>query len=304
VTVPRQVLPGKLVCITRRCSERRFFLRPDRRLNELVAYLLAVGCEKFGLELLGVVVMSNHYHLAVHDRHGRHPAFTQWFNALLARAGNHLRRRTDAFWAVEQVNVAELADPEAVLDNLAYLAANPVEALAVRHGRDWPGLRTDPGDHLAARPRIVRRPKGFFRDESELPERATLRLVRPPTHAHLTTEAFAEELASRVDRLEAAHRRKAEEERAPFLGPGGVRRQPCHQRPVRAEPHGAGRVLRPQVIAQCKQARCGVLARIFTFRAAYAEALAAFAAGARDAIFPYGTWLHPRLHGARCHPPP
>ena len=34
MTLPRQVVPGRDYMITRRCSERRFFLRPDDDTND------------------------------------------------------------------------------------------------------------------------------------------------------------------------------------------------------------------------------------------------------------------------------
>ncbi len=44
---PRQVFPGTIYLVTRRCLERRLFLRPDKRLVELLEYLLAVGSERY-----------------------------------------------------------------------------------------------------------------------------------------------------------------------------------------------------------------------------------------------------------------
>ncbi len=95
---PRPVLPGSVYLVTRRCLERRLFLRPDKRLVELLSYLLAVGCERYGIELIQVTVMSNHWHAILHDRYGLLPAFLQWLHAMIAKAVNAKRGRWDRFW--------------------------------------------------------------------------------------------------------------------------------------------------------------------------------------------------------------
>ena len=54
-----------------------------------------------------------------------------------------------------------LLTPETTLEAIAYLIANPVEAGAVRYGKDWPGAHTLPGD-VGTRVIRVRRPKHYF----------------------------------------------------------------------------------------------------------------------------------------------
>jgi putative transposase len=94
MTLPRRVLPNRTYLITRRCSERRFFLRPDPQITWIFEYLLAVACERHGVELHGFVCMSNHYHLVVTDHNARLPEFQQYLNSLLARAVNCARGRS------------------------------------------------------------------------------------------------------------------------------------------------------------------------------------------------------------------
>jgi hypothetical protein len=48
-----------------------------------------------------------------------------------------------------------------VIDAIAYLIANPVEALAVRYAKDWPGAKTLPG-HVGTRVIKVKRPAHYF----------------------------------------------------------------------------------------------------------------------------------------------
>ncbi len=55
MTRPRQVLPDQFVFVTRRCLERRFFLRPDEAVVQTIEYLLAVGLQAFGVRLVALV---------------------------------------------------------------------------------------------------------------------------------------------------------------------------------------------------------------------------------------------------------
>ena len=43
MTLARQVVPGREYMIARRCSERRFFLRPDAETDNAFIYCLALA---------------------------------------------------------------------------------------------------------------------------------------------------------------------------------------------------------------------------------------------------------------------
>ena len=67
MTMPRQILPGSTWLVTRRCSERRFFSRPDRFVVRAFLYCLGYAARLFGVQLHGFVVLSNHWHAVVTD---------------------------------------------------------------------------------------------------------------------------------------------------------------------------------------------------------------------------------------------
>ena len=50
MTLPRQYLSGSTYMITRRISERRFFLRPDPFVEQAFGYLLAVLTKRYKVE--------------------------------------------------------------------------------------------------------------------------------------------------------------------------------------------------------------------------------------------------------------
>jgi hypothetical protein len=59
--------------ITRRCSERRFFLRPDEETNNAFIYCLALAARRAKVEVTFSVSLSNHHHTGIHDRDGNFP---------------------------------------------------------------------------------------------------------------------------------------------------------------------------------------------------------------------------------------
>ena len=59
--LPRQVVPGYDYLITRRCSERRFFLRPDDDTNNAYIYCLALAAMRANVQVSYSVAMSNHH---------------------------------------------------------------------------------------------------------------------------------------------------------------------------------------------------------------------------------------------------
>ena len=288
MTQPKQVLPGRMICITRRCSERRFFLRPDPATIQLLEYLLAYAAGKYGLKLVAVVAMSNHIHVLLYDPNGRCPDFTRTLDSLMAKAMNCYRGRTDAFWAAEDINVLELADPDTVIDKICYLAANPVAAMCVEFGRDWPGLRSNPQSFLAE-PKEIRRPSFFFRNEGGLPDTVSLKYEIPPTHDHLDVEEFVALVAKRVADREAKHRHDAKRDGKKFLGVRGVKQVNWRSRPKSRERRGPHKI-RPNVAASTAEIRNAVLARIKKFRRDYRDARDALVNGDRDVVFPMGTW--------------
>ena len=64
MTLPRCVLPGQTVMVTRRCLRRTKLLRPDAALNQLYTYCLAVLAARHGVAVHAVVLMSTHEHLS------------------------------------------------------------------------------------------------------------------------------------------------------------------------------------------------------------------------------------------------
>ena len=59
--------------ITRRTILRHMLLRPDRLMNQILVYLLAVMANRHGLQVHALCTMSDHLHLVVTDERGTLP---------------------------------------------------------------------------------------------------------------------------------------------------------------------------------------------------------------------------------------
>ena len=285
--------------VTRRCLDRRYFMRPDADVRAALEYLMAVGMARFGVAIVAAAFLSNHYHLILSDPLGRYPAFLQWFDSLVARVVNCRRGRSGRFWDGEQVHVEVLLDAEAVERKIVYVMANAVAAGLVEHGREWPGVRSSP--QAWVRPaKVVRRPDWFFRPDGVMPEEAELSYAMPPTHEGMEAAEFVARIARRVGEEEARLRVVQREAKRPFLGVRGVLRQRWWSRPTTSE---VRRQVKP-LVAGPRETCKAALEAIRSFRWSYWDALEAWRAGDRQVSFPPGTWRMRELHRASRRPPP
>jgi hypothetical protein len=238
--------------------------------------------------------MSNHHHVAITDTIGVLPDFARDFHSLVARAMNWAHGRWEGFWDRGSYSAVKLVTDQDVLDKLAYILANPVEAGLVRHASDWPGLWSDPR-LIGGKPIKMRRPEGYFDEEGDLPEFVELQLVPPPAfkdHASfvdLVLQSLAEAEQRAVTRIES--------EGGSFLGVVGVLSQSIYSSPSTEEPR---RDLNPRVACRSKWKRIETLQRLKEFLQDYRVALSDWRRGLRDALFPPGTWHMRVVHGARC----
>ncbi len=294
MTAPRRVVPGALVMLTRRCIFRMFLLRPSKRANELLEYILAVAAERCGIILHAYSVLSNHLHIALSDPKGKLPLFSQYLDMLVARSFNALHGRWESFWAPGSYSAVTLEGREDVLAKIAYVLANPVAAGLVRRGREWPGLWSAP-ERIGAGPVEVKRPEHFFRKNGPMPETATLELVCPP--GWKSVEEFRRQLTAAVTALEDEAARKLAAEGRSFLGVRKVLAQNPKARPASAEPR---RGLNPRIACEDKWKRVEAIARLKTFLWDYRAAWQAFASGARRTRFPFGTYWMRVTYGVPC----
>ena len=284
---PRPVIERKTYMFTRRCSERRFFLRPDSTTNNAFWYCLGWAAHTHGIVLHGAVAMSNHVHVVATDPRGCYPDFLRDFHGLLARVVNAARGRWEHFWDANQASAVLLVDEAAQADKLAYVLANPVGL--VKLAADWPGA-TALHSVLANTPIVATKPHHFFRDKKSggaMPESVTLTFEPPPALAHRSRAEYVSLVRAAVARIEeeADERRRACG--TAVLGPRRVEAQSWADRPRDSE---ARRQLSPHIACRDKWLRIERLDANRAFQEFYRAAFDAFRKGI-ETIFPRGTWL-------------
>lgn len=289
---PRQILPGATYLVTRRCTQRQFLLSPTtRRHVEVFRYCLAYAGIKTGVRIHAVVVMGNHYHIVVTDPYGVLPVFAECLNKLVAKCMNAMRGRWENFWASEPVSYVRLLDDDAIIDKIAYTLCNPVQEGLVKRGDDWPGLRlARPGRYFASRP------EKFFREEGAMPATIELELTAPPLEGLSGREA-QRHIEQVVAAREAEERKCIRAKGRTFVGRRAVVAQDPFDAPTTREER---RGLSPRVAGRNKWLRIEALAKCAEFARQYGEALTAWCAKKRDAVFPVGTYLMRVRHFVRC----
>ena len=293
MTLPRQVVPGRDYMITRRCSERRFFLRPDEDTNNAFIYCLALAAMRSNVQVTFSVAMSNHHHTAIHDSDGNFPIFTEHFHGLLARCQNAHLGRFENFWSSEPTSVVHLVEPNDLLDKMIYAFTNPTAADLVDTVEEWPGVTTLPatlsGGHITAT-----RPKHFFRDDGQMPEVVSLPIARPCSFENLGQEEWANLVTERVRAQEADHRQRRATKGITVLGHAGVLRQDPFDCP---SSHAPRFQMSPQVAAKSKWARIEALKRNRSFIERYRDAFLGHVAGLANVVFSMIGWrpqIYPR----------
>lgn len=305
MTRRRIIEPGMVWALSRRTTRRHFLLNPDeaRQMEAAYWYCLGHAAQLHGVTVHAGCLMSTHSHEVITDARGELSLFLQTFHRHLALCTKAMRGWPGEVFDKRSTGAHELLTPEATIESLAYLIANPVEAMAVRYAKDWPGAQTLPRD-IGARVVKVRRPIHYFDPNNpDWPECIELRLQMPRAlELDYGTKLAQERIAQRV--REREHRAWQESTRTGFcfVGPRRVLR---HAHTKRARSYEAFGGLDPQFAAsKHREAACVAVKRLRSFNAQYDKALAAWTSGRRTERFPPGTWWMRVHHGARCGPAP
>jgi putative transposase len=305
MTRPRIVDEGATLALSRRTTRRHFLLHPDeaRQMEQIYWYCLAHAAQLHGVLVHAACLMSTHCHEVVTDVRGEYPNFLETLHRNLASCTKAYRGWPEEVFNKRSTGVHALLTPEAMIESIAYLIANPVEAGAVRYAKDWPGAQTLPG-HVGTRVIRVKRPPHYFRSANpDWPDELELRLEMPPAlELDYGPELARERIAERVRDKQHQAWNKAKRTGIPFVGARRVLKLPHTKRANSYEVFGS---LNPQFAAAGHRgAATEAVRRLRAFKAQYTRALAAWTAGDRSACFPEGTWWMRVCHGARCGPGP
>jgi putative transposase len=134
--VARIVLPGLPHHVTQRGNNRQdvFFVEDDRR---VYLTLLGQNAARYGLQVLGYCLMTNHVHLvAVPSAEGSLAKAMGRTNFIYTQYVNRLHGRSGHLWQNRFFSCA--LDEAGVWLALAYVDRNPVRAGLVRQAWEWP----------------------------------------------------------------------------------------------------------------------------------------------------------------------
>ncbi len=282
--------------LTRRVRLRTLLLRPSKRTNRIVAYVVAVMSKKWNIHVHAFIVMGNHWHVCLTDPDGAIVEFQRDCHNFIARALNVHHNEDESVWNSSQSSRVECVEPDDLVGRIAYTMANPVEAGLVRFGSSWPGLRRA----WPSKPRTIEKPPRFFRGADkggDWPAEATLELVRPPGYEELSDDDLAGVIGGAIDEREQRFRDQRDAEGKPFLGRRRVLEQSRHDRPRTPEPRFR---ISPKVACRDKWRRIERLQANKHWLGGYRAARTAWCAGDRDVEFPAGTYQMRVYHNVRC----
>lgn len=305
MTRRRIIEPGTVWALSRRTTRRYFLLNPDeaRQMEGGYWYSLGYAARTHGVVVHAGCLMSTHSHEVVTDVRGELPRFLATFHRLLALTTKAYRKWPEEVFSKRSTGAHELLTADAVVEALAYLIANPVEAMAVRYAKDWPGAHTLPHE-IGRRIVQVRRPAHYFNPTNKAwPETMELRLEMPATlQLDYGTKLAQGRIADRVRERERRALGEAKRTGVGFVGRRRVLRFPHNKLAQSRETFGR---LNPRFSAAGnREAAAHAVKRLRYFNLQYERALSAWTAGDRSARFPSGTWWMRTFHGARCGPAP
>ena len=298
MTQPRFFVPDVPVMISRRALRRTHLFRPDETMNQAYAYLLAWAAQKHGVEVIAAVLMSTHEHLVVlAPCAAAQAAFIRDLHRLVALFTKVYRKWDGAVWDHEKTSIVQLRTPEALIEKLAYIMANPVAAGCVPKAALWPGLTTRP-DQLGAPLKTARRPSHFVdSDSTQWPASLVLESQAPQVFGMSLTQ-LRSEVARELAHAEAEARKDVKRKGWAWIGVRKLRAMSPFRRArafeeltSRNPTFAVGRGQRPAFFAAATELRA--------FRTAYRAAFELWRTGMREVVFPVGTLAMSLLHGAR-----
>lgn len=188
MTQPRRHIPGQVVHLSRRCFQRKFFLRPDSFINRVLFYETARASKRHGQVVHGAMAMSNHIHQISTDTTGERSAYMRDAMREISRARNQNLKRRDSMWDGRPFGDVVLLGRVKIEQQLIYTWLNPVEAGLVRRAEDWPGFKILPR-HWGKTLRI-KRPDTYYGRNS--PEYIEFTPMPPPGYSDMSLEEVRE----------------------------------------------------------------------------------------------------------------
>ena len=214
MTMPRRHIAGQVSMITRRISERRYFLRPDDYINQVLHFEVAKAANKHGQQIYAAMAMSNHVHMAVGDLTAKRSKFMQDAMSGIARSRNRDLGRKGHFWESGSYNDTVLLDRDAIERKLLYIWLNPVRAGLVERAEEWPGFKILP-KHWG-KTVTIKKPERFYGRRT--PEEVEFTPLPPPGFEDMELEEVREYFQKRLKEEEDKLIKRRENAKISFCG--------------------------------------------------------------------------------------
>ena len=296
MTQPRRHIAGQIAMLTRRCSQRRYFLRPDDYINDVLPFEMGKAAERHGQQVYAAMAMSNHVHFGVGDTTGERSKFMQDVMSGIARARNRDLERTGHFWEAGSYGDTVLLDEDSIERKLLYIWLNPVRAGLVERAEDWPGFKILPR-HWGETIRIEKPGKFYGRNNPDVVEFVP---QPPPGFEHMELEdvkAYFEDLLQFAEDEIAALRR---ERQLSVRGPAAIKAVEPRGRPKTKAPF---RTLNPRFATRNHELMAWAKASYRAFCDRYETMRQRWVAGTKNVRFPCGTVQLKRCAPIRCKTP-
>lgn len=291
--------PGEFFAeISQRCLLGHFLLRPSKRLNSLIAGVVAKAQGKYPVNVVSLCVLSNHYHLLVTASSQKDVSkFMNFVASNVAREAGEIHGWKGKFWA-GRYKCSPITGEEAIqVARLKYVLSQGCKEGLVASPRNWPGLNSAKAQMTGQGLRGAwidrtglynarRRKHGHKARTIDFHEKLTVELVPLPCWAHLSPEAYQQRICTLVEEIE---RDTAAMHLAAGSSPKGrrfVRKQLPYSRPL----NELARSPAPRVHAATQAARETFLEAYRTFVKAYRIASARFRNGDFMVEFPEGSF--------------
>ncbi len=285
--------------ISQRCLLGFFLLRPSKRLNALIAGVVARAQGLYPVKVIALAFLSNHYHLIIASKDQEAlSTFMNFVSSNTAREAGRLHGWRGKVWARRFDCLAITNEEAAQVGRLKYILSQGVKEGLVASPRHWPGLSAArallSGQDLngiwvdrTALYRARQRKGGHRARPIDFEEKMTVKLSQLPCWAHLSPEDYRRSIHELVEGIEKeAASRHAQEGTRP-AGRKAVLRQSPHHRPEKFKSSPC-----PLVHSASKAARKYFLESYGLFVSAFRAASERFRAGDLGAEFPVGSFPH------------
>ena len=293
MTEPVEVFAGDTLMLTVKVVEDWFLLHPTYEVCHLVGYMAVYWSDPYDIEILAIIILSNHIHIIYRHRTGRGPLFCQMMLHWISRLMNERLGRTgQKFFAPGPCRPMRLRTPADVENELDYVVTNATQHGLTALAYDWPGLLFGPeqvGESLTfKRPPELKYSKAFKKAELAYTVPAPFHMRDLPAHKvhekfRLRREAIeAHEFKERDGEFTGVDKAMAVPK---FSSPANPKRRPFKPFFTSCD---------PQALAAAKRSRA-------IFKKSHAARLERFRKGDLTSDWPPGTYKMRRTYGL---PPP